>query len=151
MTTQQDSTQFVVNGRTLSLASDFDRDILGDYVSSVNVFISPNGRAFVECANIEDAQVLFETFRENDLKPRVSNYSLFFRSTEAVTYQEARIIFEGLTNANIMYMRVDDNNHTGKLVVDSLEEYQALKAYEDNTMQFYHFNPKSRQNKRRQD
>jgi hypothetical protein len=41
---------------------------------------------------------------------------------------------------NILYSRVDENNHTGKLVVDRLEDYNILKS-NTGDVSFYRFSP----------
>lgn len=148
MASQKETSNFSVNGRTISLRSDFDRVILGDYADLVTVTTADSGRVFVECGSIDDATVLFDTFKDNDMKPRIVSYSLFFRSQEELTEDEARSIFSGMTEATIVYMRVDPNGHTGKLVVDTLADYRALKAYDDDTIQFFHFDPKARNRRR---
>ena len=145
--TDEHVSTFTVNGRTLGLNKDFDRSMLGDYESSVTISIAQTGKVFVECESIADAAVLFETFKENELRPRVVSYSLFFRSKDQLSADDALTIFSSMTDANIMYMRVDKNGHTGKLVVDTLSDYQALKSFEDDTLQFYHFDFKSRKSR----
>jgi len=142
--TVEQVSSFTVNGRTLGLNKDFDRSILGDYEPTVKVTVVQSGKVFIECESIADAAVLFETFKENELRPRVISYSLFFRSKDELTVDEATSIFSSMTDANIMYIRVDKNNHTGKLVVDTLSDYQAFKSFEDETLQFYHFDFKSK-------
>lgn len=151
MATEQNPTTFTVNGRTLSLGNDFNREILGDYTDLVTINVVESGRVFIECESVSDAQVLFETFKDNDLKPRVVSYSLFFRSKDELTLTDAQTIFSGMTDAQIMYVRVDPNGHTGKLVVDTLSEYQALKSHDDETIQFYHFDGRAKTKNRRRE
>jgi hypothetical protein len=43
-------------------------------------------------------------------------------------------------NLNILYSRIDENNHTGKLVVDRLEDYNKLKS-NTGDVSFYRFSP----------
>lgn len=138
----------VVNSRTISIKGDFDLAILGDYEELVTVTTSETGKTYIECKDIEDAQIIYDVFKENELNPRVVSYSLFFRSPDELTEAEAQTIFAGMTSANITYMRVDENGHTGKLVVDTLDDYKELKAFDGDDdsvgIKFYHFDPRTK-------
>jgi hypothetical protein len=50
----------------------------------------------------------------------------------------ATTVCEG--SVNILYSRIDENNHTGKLVVDRLEDYNKLKS-NTGDVSFYRFAP----------
>lgn len=145
----EQKTQFIVNGRTICIKDTLDREILGDFTDLVIVTTSTTNKTFIECQTVDDAQILFDVFVENNLKPRIVTYSLFFRSIEPITEDQARTIFEGMTTGIITYMRVDNNNYTGKLVVDTLESYREFKSFEDEGLQFYHFDPRAKQNRSR--
>ena len=146
MATEQEP-HFIVNGRTLCITRNYDDDIIDDFGSSVVTSSSETGKTFFECNTIATAQTLYDALRKNDLNPRVVTYSLFFKSPDQLTHDEAHEIFTGMTSSNITYMRVDKNGYTGKLVVDVLQDYINLKSFDGDDdsvgIKFYRFKPKT--------
>jgi hypothetical protein len=78
---------------------------------------------------------------EGEIKYKQCSYSTFVRFKEDVSLEKLNQTANELANGvNILYSRVDENNHTGKLVVDRLEDYNKLKN-STGDINFYRFSP----------
>ena len=98
-----------------------------------------NNKQFLLFDTIEQATKTFETYRAENNPVRYIKYQLFIKSSN-------KLILESLTDkietllpgCNITYIRVDKNEHTGKIELDRFEDYLKLKTLNDD-IKFYHF------------
>ena len=96
---------------------------------------------YVEVASMEDIASVRKLFDESETKYKQCSYSTFVRFKDTLTQDELNAAATELAeNVNILYSRVDENNHTGKLVVDRLEDYNKLKN-STGDINFYRFSP----------
>lgn len=136
-----DNKERVINSRTIRVNAGYDEALLSDY--TVTATTSENGRTFIECTTVEDARNVFQVLSENELNPISISYSLFFKSDNKFeSEEEATTAFQEICNCVVTYMRVNTDGHTGKLVVDTLDDYNTFKNYNVNSteLRFYHFN-----------
>jgi hypothetical protein len=138
-----------VNSKTLSIRNhddDFDESIINDYLENVTFTYLESGNIYIQCDSLEIAQLVHDCLVEDEKKVRIVSYSLFFRSVDELTEEDATTIFGSMCDVNIVYIRVDSNGHTGKLVVDTWEDYKVFKEYEDDeqSLKFYHFDPRAK-------
>ena len=108
-----------------------------------------NGNVFfLTFDSIEAAVVAYEKLREDKVPVRYHVYSLFVKfdetlSNETLADQVNAILND--TTKNVTYTRVDGSHHTGKVVVDRLDDCKNLLAHRDETptrLRFYRFDPK---------
>lgn len=117
----------------------------GDYTVSVNhgVTKTEHGRSFLTFTTLEDAITAFGELRAAEVRSSYLTYSLFVKSQAELTEDTLRTqVLAIVPSANVTYLRVDDNTHTGKVVVDLLEDYQTVKGTTSETLRFFHFDPK---------
>jgi hypothetical protein len=117
----------------------------GDYNVTVNhgVTQADNGRRFLVFTTLAEAIQAYGELKAENVKASYLTYSLFVKSQAELTSDSLRTQVLGLVpEANITYMRVDDNLHTGKVVVDLLTDYQTVKAASTDDLRFFHFDPK---------
>ena len=117
----------------------------GDYTVSVNhgVTKTEHGRSFLTFTTLEDAITAFGELRAAEVRSSYLTYSLFVKSQAELTEDTLRTqVLAIVPSANVTYLRVDDNTHTGKVVVDLLEDYQTVKGTASETLRFFHFDPK---------
>ena len=117
----------------------------GDYTVSVNHGVSKadNGRSFLTFTTLEEAITAFTELRAADIRSSYLTYSLFVKSQTELTEDSLRTqVLAIVPSANLTYVRVDSNNHTGKVVVDILTDYQTVKASSGENLKFFHFDPK---------
>jgi hypothetical protein len=96
---------------------------------------------YVEVASMDDIASVRKLFDESETKYKQCSYSTFVRFKDTLTQDELNAEATELAeNVNILYSRVDENNHTGKLVVDRLEDYNKLKN-STGDINFYRFSP----------
>ena len=117
----------------------------GDYTVSVNhgVTKAENGRSFLTFSTLDDAITAFGELRAADVRSSYLTYSLFVKSQAELTEDSLKEqVLAIVPSANVTYLRVDDNTHTGKVVVDILEDYQTVKVTGSETLRFFHFDPK---------
>jgi hypothetical protein len=117
----------------------------GDYTVSVNhgVTKAENGRSFLTFSTLEDAITAFGELRAADVRSSYLTYSLFVKSQAELTEDSLKEqVLALVPSAHVTYLRVDDNTHTGKVVVDILEDYQTVKGSSSETLRFFHFDPK---------
>lgn len=117
----------------------------GDYNVSVNhgVTQAENGRRFLVFASIDDAMKAYQELKDSSVKASYLTYSLFVKSQAELTEETLNSQVSALVpEAHVTYSRVDDNLHTGKVVVDLLTDYQTIKAASTDNLRFFHFDPK---------
>ena len=139
----------IVNSRTLNVKNtdkDFDESLIDEYFENMTITYLESGNVYIQCDTIESAQSIYDQLSENGKKIRIISYSLFFRSVDKLTEDDARFIFGSMSDINIVYVRVDANGHTGKLVVDTWDDYKIFKEYEDGekAIKFYHFDSRAK-------
>jgi hypothetical protein len=132
----------VINSRTIRLYNADATSLLTDY--DVTITKSDNGRAFIQCNNVDESQKVSDLFFTNNEYHNAVTYSLFFKSnTEFTDEESAKNAFLALCDTNITYMRLNTDLFSGKLVVDTLQDYNTFKSQNDNDgapVKFYHFN-----------
>ena len=139
----QQSEEVVTNTPTPSRTIRITHD--GDYTVSVNhgVTKTEHGRSFLTFTTLEDAITAFGELRAAEVRSSYLTYSLFVKSQTELTEDTLRTqVLAIVPSANVTYLRVDDNTHTGKVVVDILEDYQTVKGTANETLRFFHFDPK---------
>jgi len=91
----------------------------------------------------EEVTPVVELLSSNNVTFRPHFYSLFAKFNQELKVAEVEKlkekIFEIAANAEISYARIDENGHTGKVVVDRFEDYNALRAF-TGELSFYKFN-----------
>ena len=136
-------TERIINSRTFSITGEFDSTLLEAY--NVKITTTENNRVFIECTSLDDAKAVNQVLTDANLNPYNVSYSLFYKAGYELESEEAvREAFVAICpTANITYMRLDPNSTTGKLVVDTLDDYQTFKAKNDDEefgIKFFHFN-----------
>jgi hypothetical protein len=90
-----------------------------------------------------DVSKVIEVLNTNNLLFRPHFYSLFVKFNNELKVSETaklNALVVGLASgANVSYSRVDENGHTGKVVVDRFEDYNTLRAFSGD-FTFYKFN-----------
>ena len=96
---------------------------------------------YVEVSTVADIAAVKTALDDAEMKYKQCSYSTFVRFKDQMTLEQLNTHATGLCeNVNILYSRVDENNHTGKLVVDRLEDYNKLKS-NTGDVSFYRFSP----------
>jgi hypothetical protein len=133
-------TQTSDNSRTFRVLNLTD-EVKGN-VEKLNVVVTQHESVhYVEVASMEDIASVRKLFDESETKYKQCSYSTFVRFKDTLTQDELNAAATELAeNVNILYSRVDENNHTGKLVVDRLEDYNKLKN-STGDINFYRFSP----------
>ena len=108
---------------------------------------------FITFDVIEDAIAAYTQLKNDKISVRYHVYSLFTKFdkvlTKEVLDEKVKEIL-GTSNYNLTYSRVDNKNknntcHTGKVVLDKIEDCKTLLIYKDTTdnhLRFYRFDPK---------
>jgi uncharacterized membrane protein YgcG len=138
MSTPESTTQQPTVSRTIKCDQ-------GDYTVSVphNVFNTENGKSFLTFSTTADAANAFTALRAAGVRCYYLSYSLFVKTQSDLTEDSLRAATLALVPAaNLTYLRVDTNGHTGKVVVDLLPDYQTLKSGMGGEFRFFHFDPK---------
>lgn len=142
--------------RTLRvLSAGFDPSAYAEYLQTLNGVSTLNGNVyFITFDRIEQAVQAYHKFKEDKLPVRYHVYSLFTKFDELLTREalEARIgAILGDAPYNVTYMRIDPatagqtGSHTGKVVVDRLDDCKVLLGFKDDSamrLRFYRFDPK---------
>jgi len=133
-------TQTSDNSRTFRVLNLTD-EVKGN-VEKLNVVVTQHESVhYVEVASMEDIASVRKLFDDSETKYKQCSYSTFVRFKDTLTQDELNAAATELAeNVNILYSRVDENNHTGKLVVDRLEDYNKLKN-STGDINFYRFSP----------
>lgn len=119
---------------------------LTDAVKSVllgmNVVVTQHENVnYLEVSTKDVIESVRKTLDDAEIKYKQCSYSTFVRYKETITLDQLNQTAKELApEVNILYSRVDDNNHTGKLVVDRLEDYNKLKN-STGDINFYRFSP----------
>jgi len=123
--------------RVLNLSDDV-KTKLSELKSTVTQHENIN---YVEVVSVDDISKVKSLFDENEMKYKQCSYSTFVRFKNELTLEQLNTTAKELCeNVNVLYSRVDENNHTGKLVVDRLEDYNTLKS-NTGDVSFYRFSP----------
>ena len=135
---QQETTNFPTVSRTIRLHEcDFNIDV------EHSVFKAENGKQFLTFNTVDDAKSAFTQLKEANIRGSFLTYSLFVKSQNELKENELRThILDLIPQANITYIRIDNNLHTGKVVVDLLTDYQSIKSSSSSELKFFHFDPK---------
>ena len=124
--------------RVLNLSDDVKSQL-----TALNVTLTQHENVYyVELSSVELIPNVKKVMDSNsEVKYKQCSYSTFVRFTDTLTLDELnKIAKDACENVNILYSRVDENNYTGKLVVDRLEDYNKLKNMSGN-VSFYRFSP----------
>jgi DNA-dependent RNA polymerase auxiliary subunit epsilon len=108
---------------------------------------------FLTFDKLDDALVAYNVLREDKVPVRYHVYSLFTKFDELLTKEELENKVKEVLNDdtyNITYVRIDikdnaDKSHTGKVVIDRINDCKSLLSYKDNNsthLRFYRFDPK---------
>ena len=138
MSTPESTTQQPTVSRTIKCDQ-------GDYTVSAphTVFNTENGKSFLTFSTVADAAEAFTALRAAGVRCYYLSYSLFVKTQSDLTEDSLRAATLALVpSANVTYLRVDTNGHTGKVVVDLLPDYQTLKSSVGGEFRFFHFDPK---------
>jgi hypothetical protein len=96
---------------------------------------------YVEVVDVPSIAAVKKVLDDGEMKYKQCSYSTFVRFKDELTVEQLKKVTTDLcANVNILYSRVDENNHTGKLVVDRLEDYNTLKG-NTGDVSFYRFSP----------
>lgn len=98
-------------------------------------------KTFITGEEIDD---VISVLSSNNLSFRPHFYSIFAKfNTELKTTEVDKLntkIMSVVPDAEVSYSRIDNNGHTGKVVVDRFEDYNTLRAYTAGDFTFYKFN-----------
>ena len=98
-------------------------------------------KTFITGEEIDD---VISVLSSNNLSFRPHFYSIFAKfNTELKTTEVDKLnakIMTVVPDAEVSYSRIDNNGHTGKVVVDRFEDYNTLRAYTAGDFTFYKFN-----------
>jgi len=91
----------------------------------------------------EEVTPVIELLSSNNVTFRPHFYSLFAKFNQELKTSEVSKLNEKITEiapkCEISYSRIDENGHTGKIVLDRFEDYNALRAF-TGELSFYKFN-----------
>lgn len=97
-------------------------------------------KTFVSAENISS---VIEVLSSNNVTFRPHFYSLFAKFSVELKQNEVEKLNEKVyaiaAEAEVSYSRIDENGHTGKIVVDRFEDYNLLRSFEGD-ITFYKFN-----------
>jgi len=111
-------------------------------LTSLNAVVTQHENInYVEVASVSDIQPVKSALDGAEMKYKQCSYSTFVRFKNNMSVDELNTYSSNVCpDINILYSRVDENNHTGKLVVDRLEDYNTLKS-NTGDVSFYRFSP----------
>jgi hypothetical protein len=96
---------------------------------------------YVEVSTVSDIAPVKTVLDGANMKYKQCSYSTFVRFKNNMTVEDLNKLSSSVCpDINVLYSRVDENNHTGKLVVDRLEDYNTLKS-NTGDVSFYRFSP----------
>lgn len=96
---------------------------------------------YVEVVDVPSIVAVKKVLDDGEMKYKQCSYSTFVRFKDELSVDQLKKVASDLCeNVNVLYSRVDENNHTGKLVVDRLEDYNTLKG-NTGDISFYRFSP----------
>jgi hypothetical protein len=106
---------------------------------------------FLSFDTIENSVGAYTLLKNDNIPVKYHVYSLFIKFDESI---ETEILEQNIknilnNNCNITYIRVDNKenivSHTGKVVIDKLDDCKNLLSYKDDSsirLRFYRFDPK---------
>jgi hypothetical protein len=106
---------------------------------------------FLSFDTIENSVSAYTILKNDNIPVKYHVYSLFIKFDESI---ETEILEQNIknilnNNCNITYIRVDNKenivSHTGKVVIDKLDDCKNLLSYKDDSsirLRFYRFDPK---------
>lgn len=111
-------------------------------LASLNAVVTQHENInYVEVSAVSDIQAVKAALDGAEMKYKQCSYSTFVRFKDNMTVEQLNQFATSLCkDVNILYSRVDENNHTGKLVVDRLVDYNSLKS-NTGDVSFYRFSP----------
>jgi hypothetical protein len=96
---------------------------------------------YVEVSTVSDIAPVKKVLDDAEMKYKQCSYSTFVRFKDNMSVDDLNKFATSVCpDINVLYSRVDENNHTGKLVVDRLEDYNMLKS-NTGDVSFYRFSP----------
>jgi hypothetical protein len=111
-------------------------------LASLNAVVTQHENInYVEVSAVSDIQAVKSALDGAEMKYKQCSYSTFVRFKDNMTVEQLNQFATSLCkDVNILYSLVDENNHTGKLVVDRLIDYNSLKS-NTGDVSFYRFSP----------
>jgi hypothetical protein len=121
-------------------------------INKYNYNYTLNGNVyFLSFDTIENSVSAYTILKNDNIPVKYHVYSLFIKFDESI---ETEILEQNIknilnNNCNITYIRVDNKenivSHTGKVVIDKLDDCKNLLSYKDDSsirLRFYRFDPK---------
>ena len=132
-----------VQSRTLRVLGSLPEEVKSSLAKDVVVLEKESNDKTKTFVTAEDISTVIKMLNSNNLTFRPHFYSLFAKFTEELKATEVEKlndkIYAIVPNAEVSYSRIDENGHTGKVVVDRFEDYNALRAF-TGELSFYKFN-----------
>jgi hypothetical protein len=132
-----------VQSRTLRVLGSLPEEVKSSLAKDVVVLEKESNDKTKTFVTAEDISTVIKMLNSNNLTFRPHFYSLFAKFTEELKATEVEKlndkIYAIVPNAEVSYSRIDENGHTGKVVVDRFEDYNALRSFEGDVT-FYKFN-----------
>jgi hypothetical protein len=106
---------------------------------------------FLSFDTIDNSVSAYTTLKNDNIPVKYHVYSLFIKFDESIETETLEQNIKNIlnNNCNITYIRVDNKenvvSHTGKVVIDKLDDCKNLLSYKDDTpirLRFYRFDPK---------
>lgn len=106
---------------------------------------------FLTFDTIDESIDAYKTLKTDNVPVKYHVYSLFIKFDESINKEKLEEKIKSIlnNNYNITYIRVDNKentvSHTGKVVIDKLDDCKNLLSFKDETsirLRFYRFDPK---------
>lgn len=132
-----------VQSRTLRVLGSLPEEVKSSLAKEVVVLEKESNDRVKTFVTAEDISSVIKVLSSNNLTFRPHFYSLFAKFTGELKASEVEKLNEKIyaivPDAEVSYSRVDENGHTGKIVVDRFEDYNTLRSFEGDVT-FYKFN-----------
>jgi hypothetical protein len=132
-----------VQSRTLRVLGSLPEEVKSSLAKDVVVLEKESNGKTKTFVTAEDISTVIKMLSSNNLTFRPHFYSLFAKFTTELKATEVEKlndkIYAIVPDAEVSYSRIDENGHTGKVVVDRFEDYNALRSFEGDVT-FYKFN-----------
>ena len=132
-----------VQSRTLRVLGSLPEEVKSSLAKEVVVLEKESNEKVKTFVTAEDISSVIKVLSSNNLTFRPHFYSLFAKFTTELKANEVEKlndkIYAIVPDAEVSYSRVDENGHTGKIVVDRFEDYNTLRSFEGDVT-FYKFN-----------